>query len=63
MESKTNKLSYQPPQITRVVLKKEQSILSQCSFRRATASASGSKCINAGCRRATSGTVDNSIVS
>jgi hypothetical protein len=63
MESKTNKQPYQPPQITRVVLKKEQSILSQCSFRRTSASASGSKCINAGCRRSTSGSADNSIVS
>lgn len=63
MDAKKSKLPYQPPQITRVVLKKEQAILSQCSFTRANASASGTRCINAGCRRATSGTKDNSIVS
>jgi hypothetical protein len=31
MKSKDGKLPYQPPQITRVVLRQEQAILSQCS--------------------------------
>ena len=63
MEHKKEKLPYQPPVITKVVLKKEQAILSQCSAARRNNSASGTKCIASGCRRATSGTVDNTIVS
>jgi hypothetical protein len=59
MEEKQAKLPYRPPQITRILLRKEQAILTTCSTTKNTASTTGTKCVRSGCRRSTSGTADS----
>jgi len=52
MKPSSTREPYYPPRITRVVLRSEQAILSQCSGGMTGAvDASGANCVNLSCRR------------